>query len=280
MPFLRWAGGKTKLLKYIIPIISCFIDESKSNVYFEPFLGSGAVLIELLKNGIRFDKYICSDLNRNLIITFNQIKQNHEELIKEMEKLQTDFNLIDDESKAQFYYDKRNEYNNIIDSDQELQIASLFIFLNKTSFRGLYRVNKDGEYNIPFGNHTNRTLIKPQYIRELNKLFTDYDVIFNHDSYESVLENLNEESNNIVYLDPPYFGTFDNYTKEQFIHSRFVGFLEELFKRNMKMVLSNSIQFKPRLENLGIFKTIQTIEIQDRMNSRHPEKKRLEILAY
>ena len=281
---LRWAGGKQKCLGSIIPKITALIKDpfENNNIYFEPFLGSGAVLIELLKQNLHFDKYICSDINRNLIITFNQVKLNVDDLIEELDKIQDIWNLLDNDRKEMFYYTKRDEYNDIIDSDEYIRISTLFIFLNRTSFRGLYQLNKRGKYNVPYGKKEHLRIVQEDKLRFLSDLFNEFNVEFRNCEYVDLLKELDDYSdcNKVIYLDPPYYNTFDKYTKERFDCGSFLDFVMNLRKLDCKIVLSNSIEFKKFLEQYQLFEIIESISIQDRVNSTHPEKVRYELLAY
>lgn len=272
MSILKWLGSKKRLLNQITPIIASYSNEDLT--YIEPFLGSGSVLIDLLSNNIQFKRYICSDDNRNLIVTFNQIKNHPQELIQELQRLQDEYTNTPD--KEDYYYTKRIEYNQNIDSADNLLVASLFIFLNKTNFRGKYGVNKRGFYNIPWGHQIKVNIVNAPKIEYLHQLFNIHDVKFIHNTYDRILSAIEDQC--IVYLDPPYYGSkFKEYTKERFDYDLFINTISNTHHR---LIISNSIQFKPIIASLCLFKHIDDISTYDSISAKHPDKVRLEILVY
>jgi DNA adenine methylase len=147
-PFLKWAGGKTQLITEIERVLPNEIKNSKFT-YVEPFVGSGAILFWMLNNFPKMEKAVINDINEDLINTYKTIAKNPKELISILEILQNEYHSLDlkTEEKKEYYYKKREMYNKreIEKSGQ----AALFIFLNRTCFNGLYRVNKNNGYNVP-----------------------------------------------------------------------------------------------------------------------------------
>ena len=274
MSFIKWVGGKTKLADQIIKI---FPQNLKNYIYIEPFLGSGSVLIKFLEKNPCIQNCICSDINKELIFTFNVIKYAHQKLIEKMNLIISEYDKS--ANKENFYKEKRKIYNEINKTiDNQIEIASLFIFLNKTCFRGLYRINNKGEFNTSYGNYSNPNFIDSKYIEHLSSLFNKYDVKFNCCSFEETLSNLNNDYNYIIYLDPPYLSTFNSYSIEKFNSNQLVELIEKINKENIKIILSNSNNFYEKYKNL--LPNVIKISIQDKINSKKPNKKRDEVIMY
>lgn len=155
-PFVKWAGGKSRLIDTILKIVSKHINLDEIEHYIEPFVGGGAMLF-YLANHYRFKSYTIIDINLDLINAYKAIKENPIMLVKEMDKIQDKYNKLSSmKDKELFYYDIRNKYNNYSKKENlygyiDFIRAAQFIFLNKTGFNGLFRVNKSGDYNVPFG---------------------------------------------------------------------------------------------------------------------------------
>ena len=151
-PFLKWAGGKTQL---ITEINKALPEETKNKkfTYIEPFVGSGAVLFWMINNFPNLEKAVINDINSDLINTYRIIASNPNELISILQGLQSEFHKLDNlaDKKKEYYYEKRALYNKR-DEEKSLQ-AALFIFLNRTCFNGLYRVNKNNIFNVPMGSY-------------------------------------------------------------------------------------------------------------------------------
>ena len=313
MSFIKWVGGKTKLMNYINKYIEKYINENKDSscVYIEPFLGSGSVLINILTNySSHFKSYICSDNNKVLIDTFKEIQNNHESLTHFLKLIQNKHDTLLFNGQKEFYYGCRDMYNELINDNININendyindfinyistdesnttinnskytlttlISSLFIYLNKTCFRGLYRVNKQNKFNVPYGNYKNPSIINVNQIKYLHTLFSQNNVSFIRSSYESI--NIPTKDKALIYLDPPYFNTFDSYTLEKFDNNKFVDFLISITKKdNLSVVLSNSLDFQKLIEENKLkLQHAENISINDRINSKQPDNKRFEIIA-
>ena len=271
MTFIKWVGGKSKLIDRILPKIN---DTDNETVYIEPFIGSGAILIAFLETKPSVKECLCSDDNEKLIITFNQIKKKPKKLIKRMNNLIQEYEQSTD--KESFYYSMRDKFNN--EKLTNTKIAVLFIFLNKTCYRGLYRINKKGEFNVPYGNYKKPSFIEPNYILHISKLFNEYDVKFSHNSYQEVLSNLNTGTKHTIYLDPPYLNTFDSYTCNKFDSKVFADIVNGLNTPNNKLIVSNSIDFLNEYEKL--LPNSEIFDIQDKINSKSPNSIRKEVIIY
>jgi DNA adenine methylase len=192
---IKWVGGKSKQLKYIVPKILKGLEFK--DTYIESFLGGGSVLIEVLKHLTEHKNIICSDINPMLIQMYNDIKYEPRLLIKRLKQFHNRMTEFD-------YYHIRDEYNKNPTSDK-------FIYLNKRGFRGLYRVNKRGQFNVPYGNYKPNQIFCEKNIMELSELFNRFDVQFECRHYQDI-----DYHNAVVYFDPPYFHTFNEYNENNF----------------------------------------------------------------
>lgn len=218
-PFIKWVGGKTKLSKVILQEFP-----EEYNNYHELFVGGGSVFLKL-----KDKKISISDTNNTLINTYKIIKESPLELINELSK-----DIYVNTKEA--YLKNRDNFNK--DNVDMLKKCALFIYLNKCCFNGLYRENQLGKFNVPFGKMNNPIICNSELILNLNKFLKD--VTITTCSFEDA-KNIQE--GDLVYLDPPYHKTFSNYTKDLFgekEHIKLKEFVDNLTKKNIKVLLSNS----------------------------------------
>lgn len=240
-PFIKWVGGKTQLL----PEIRQKYPEQITR-YCEPFVGGGAVLLDVLQE-FHPQEVLINDINPELINLYLQIKNNCEPLITILTNLQTEYlnTLIED--RKDLYLSKRTTYNHFIvekNPDNNLEKAALFIFLNKTCFNGLYRVNGKGLFNVPFNNATNPLICDSENIRECSNLLQNVEM---HVGDYSFCRDFIDE-NTFVYLDPPYrplteSSSFTSYNENGFDDRKQIelgNFITEMANRGAKIVASNS----------------------------------------
>lgn len=244
-PFVKWAGGKGSL----IPQLNNFYPyELKNGIierYIEPFVGGGAVLIDILQKYDVQEAY-AFDINIDLINSYNVIKNDVEDLITNLKQMETEYLQLEQEERKNYFYNKRDEYNNytLEENEHSIQRAAQFIYLNRTCFNGLYRVNKAGKFNVPMGSHKNPTICDEENLRNLSKLIQN--VQFQYGDYRRSMEYVTE--NTFVYFDPPYrplnvTSGFTSYTKEDFNdenQKELAEFYRELNEQNAKLMLSNS----------------------------------------
>ena len=246
-PFVKWAGGKSKLIPQMEQYYPKELKKNKIEVYIEPFVGGGAILIDILKK-YNIKKAYAFDINENLINCYNIIKDKVDSLVLNLKKLEKEYLKLDDENRKEYYYDIRKKYNSInIENEKEaLEKTTYFIFLNKTCFNGLYRENRRGQFNVPVGKYKNPTICDEENLIELSKLIKN--VIFikgdYRESYKYIVENT------FIYFDPPYrpinkTSSFTSYSKEDF-NDENQKELGEYFRKindnnsNVKLMLSNS----------------------------------------
>jgi DNA adenine methylase len=230
-PFVKWAGGKRQLL----PIIANHIP-SKFERYFEPFLGGGAVFFSLIQKE-RKTKWILSDLNSDLVLSYVTIRDKIRELVSSLE------NHAENYSKnSNVYYYKIRETNPKNDVDR----VSRLIFLNKTCFNGLYRVNSKGKFNVPIGRYVNPNIVNKENLIEVSKILQSKDISIKCQDFEDALKVAGP--GDFVYLDPPYqpvstTASFTSYTDSDFDFSdqkRLYAKFKSLDKKGVKVLLSNS----------------------------------------
>lgn len=242
-PFLKWAGGKTQLIKDIELLLPK--DLIKTNfTYIEPFVGSGAVLFWMLDNFPKMEKVVINDVNEDLINTYKTIANNPKELISILEILQNEFHALEgnEENKKIYYYEKRAFYNTR--KEEQIGQAALFIFLNRTCFNGLYRVNRKNEYNVPMGAYKKPTICDTENILAVSKALQKVEIL--NGDFEQTLEYAN--SNSLFYFDPPYkplsnTSSFNSYSKYEFDDNeqiRLKDFCSKVDILNHTWILSNS----------------------------------------
>lgn len=242
-PFLKWAGGKTQL----IPEIERILPRKLSNnsiTYIEPFVGSGAVLFWMLENFPNLDKVVINDINHDLVNTYKIISSKPKELISILRVLQDEFHSLESnpEGKKEYYYEKRELYNS---RKEELSgQAALFIFLNRTCFNGLYRVNKNNGYNVPMGSYKKPTICDDKNLMAVSNALQRVEILCG--DYEDTLSAATP--NSFFYFDPPYkplssTSSFNSYAKDEFGDEeqiRLRNFCKKLEILGHKWILSNS----------------------------------------
>lgn len=244
-PFVKWAGGKGSLISQLNNFYPYELKNGIIERYIEPFVGGGAVLIDILQKYDVQEAY-AFDINIDLINSYNVIKTDVEKLIEILKKMETEYLQLGQEERKNYFYKKREEYNNyeLKEKEQNIQRAAEFIYLNRTCFNGLYRVNKSGKFNVPIGSHKNPTICDEENLRNLSQLIQN--VQFQHGDYKKSTEYVTE--NTFVYFDPPYrplniTSGFTSYTKEDFNDDNqreLATFYRELDDRDAKLMLSNS----------------------------------------
>lgn len=240
-PFVKWAGGKSQLISEIRKKYP-----EKINCYCEPFVGGGAVLFDVLAN-YKPEKVLINDINKELIITYYQLQNNVDNLIKKLFALQNEFISADLEQRKIIYNNNRKLYNSLKNKsceNNELEIASLFIFLNKTCFNGLYRVNKNGDFNVPMGSYKNPLICDEFNLKKSSSLLKNVKIICG--DYSRCIDYINDET--FVYIDPPYrpltqTSSFTSYSAKVFDDKeqiRLADFINIISRKGAIVVASNS----------------------------------------
>lgn len=241
-PFLKWAGGKGQLLPIIHENLPKELRSGRIKRYIEPFVGGGAVVFDLLQRFI-FEEVIINDINHDLTNLYNVIKTDVDDLIDRLENIAEEYLCLDSEDRKEYYYKKRDEFNSE-ELQDKLHKSVLFIFLNRTCFNGLYRVNREGKFNVPQGDYKNPQIADKENLFKVSKAL-ERVTITNMD-FESLGKYIDD--NSFVYFDPPYrplniTSSFASYQKEQFNdveQCRLGEFYKKLDLEGAKLMLSNS----------------------------------------
>lgn len=230
-PFVKWAGGKRQL----IPEISKRLPES-FNEYYEPFIGGGACLLAFSP-----EKATIGDVNKVLISAYTVIRENVEQLMNILDRFSLEHNEAVE--KKEFYYKMREEYNEKIkDSDYGIETVALFIYLNKTCFNGLYRVNSKGLFNVPFNNKKVLNAYERENLLQISRYLENVEI--KNADFEETCKNV--KKGDFVFFDSPYAPlkpeSFESYTKEGFAveeHERLAKLFKELTERGAYCMLTN-----------------------------------------
>ena len=243
-PFLKWAGGKGQLIKEI----ERYYPFEKGNItkYAEPFVGGGAVLFDILSKFDLKEVYI-SDISTELMNTYRIIRDDIDSLLKMLCKLQNEFIPLDTDSRKKYYNEKRERFNDLkVNSNENINIekAALMIFLNKTCFNGLFRVNKKGLFNVPMGAYKNPMIYDEKNLRAVSEKLQKVTIVCG--DYRESADFIDQ--NTFVYFDPPYrpitdTSSFTAYTENLFNDEEQIElahFIDNMHKKGAKIIISNS----------------------------------------
>lgn len=266
-PFLKWAGGKRQLLAQIRERMP-----RKYNRYYEPFIGGGAVVFDLLP-----ENALINDINEALINAYVQIRENVDSFLDSINRIDS---AIGEDGKA-YYYSMRNLYNMKLEKKEyDIELAALFVFLNKHCFNGLYRVNSKGLFNVPYNNSK-----RVSYDEESIRMTSDYlkRVTITTGDFEDACRNAGR--GDFVFLDSPYAPlnptSFESYTKEGFTlesHERLARLYDELTERGCYCMLTNhnTELIEQLYGNKGY--TISVVNVKRMINSDANNRKGQEVI--
>ena len=242
-PFVKWAGGKSQLLSEIDNAIPDYIKQIQFT-YVEPFVGGGAVLFWILQKYPNIERAVINDINTDLTNSYITIKENVEELISILQVWEKEYHSLKDklEEKKEYYYSKRKQFNSR-KSERTTQTA-LFIFLNRTCFNGLYRVNRKNEFNVPIGSYKTPMICDEDNLRAVNKILQKVTIL--NGDFEDTLKYAEDDT--LFYFDPPYkplneTSSFNSYAKDEFDDNeqiRLAKFCEKIDNLGYQWILSNS----------------------------------------
>ncbi|MDO4778740.1 MAG: Dam family site-specific DNA-(adenine-N6)-methyltransferase [Tissierellia bacterium] len=242
-PFLKWAGGKSQLIETITFKLPINFKEIITK-YCEPFIGGGAVFFNFVSN-YDFEKVYISDVNYELINTYIVIRDNVLELLEKLESYQREYISLSISDRKDYYYRKRGIFNiEKKNKSDKIELAALFIFLNKTCFNGLYRVNKDGEFNVPAGNYKNPKIYDKLNLIQVSISLKTVDIV--NATYYECIDFTDEKT--LVYIDPPYrpltktssFTSYSNITFGDENQKELALFIDNLTDMGVKVIASNS----------------------------------------
>jgi DNA adenine methylase len=242
-PFIKWVGGKGQLISSIEKSLPKEVYGYSNMTYIEPFVGGGAMLFWILENIPTVKKAVINDINSDLTIAYRTVKEKVYELIVMLKNIQKEYqSLNSEESRKEYFLKMRERYNT--KSLENIENTALFIFLNRTCFNGLYRVNSRGLFNVPFGKYTNPTICDESTLLLDSELLQRVEILTG--DFEQTLNYATE--NSLFYLDPPYkplsqTSSFNSYAKEEFNDAeqiRLKRFCDKLNDRDCMWILSNS----------------------------------------
>ena len=242
-PFIKWVGGKTQLIGQLEAELPADFDNWENTTYIEPFVGGGAMLFYMLQRYPCIQHAIINDINTDLCTCYQTVKNEPELLIEALYDIENTYhNLKTEEERKLFFLNVRERYNKK-DLDA-VENTTLFFFLNRTCFNGLYRVNKKGLFNVPFGKYVNPTICDPNTIRRDSELLQRVEIL--NGDFEVTFDYAHD--NTLFYFDPPYrplsnTSSFNDYTKDDFNDNaqiRLKEYCDKIHRAGHKFMLSNS----------------------------------------
>lgn len=244
-PIVKWAGGKSQLIEEISSRYPNGLGVTIKK-YAEPFVGGGAILLDILAH-YDLDEIYISDINAELINMYSKVKTDVDNVIKLLHSYQEQYIPMNNTARKDFFYARRNEFNSLIineNSKNSLDSAALFIFLNRTCFNGLYRVNRKGLYNVPMGAYKNPLICDERNLRAVSAALQKVTIVCA--DYRASAEFVDE--NTLVYFDPPYrplsvTSNFTSYTENVFddaAQAELAAYAEQLMAKGAFVMLSNS----------------------------------------
>ena len=245
-PFVKWAGGKSNLLSQIDVWLPHDFLGTREITYVEPFVGGGAMLFHLLRHYPTIKKVVINDINEDLIKCYRLIKDAPSCLIDRLNVLEKEFFHIPETSRSEYYYRLRQTYNSR--NEDEVDQAAFFIFLNRTCFNGLYRVNGQSQFNVPFGRRSNVRICDRELLLIDHEILNRVESLILCGSYQTVAEHIADPESTFVYLDPPYLpisvtSYFKQYSSSPFGETEqreLKSFCDSLTQVGCRFVLSNS----------------------------------------
>lgn len=241
-PFIKWVGGKTQLLDDIKNSLPRDLSQRAGMTYVEPFVGGGAVLFWILQEYPNITRAIINDINARLICTYRVVKYDVENLIIELTRLQAEYLQLDEIARKKYFLAQREHFNE--NDKTDIETAALFIFLNRTCFNGLYRVNSKGKFNVPHGRYSNPKICDEETLRADSAVLQRVEILCGDfaqtDKYAG--------DNVLYYFDPPYrpitkTSAFTSYSKDGFDDTeqmRLRDFCSKIAKHQSLFVASNS----------------------------------------
>ena len=249
-PILKWAGGKSQLLAQINQYLPKELIAGQIDYYIEPFIGGGAVFFWIAQN-FNIQEFYLSDINHELIILYKTIQKDVDSLVEKLQKIEKEYLILNPERRKIYFLNKRESYNNAKDKIDMQTLNSLWIkrsaeiiFLNKTCFNGLFRVNKKGYFNVPFGDYKNPKICNANNLILASKLLQKATI---ECSDFSQIQRL-ATPKTFIYFDPPYrplskTSSFKSYSQFNFNdedQKRLANFYRDLHHQGTKLMLSNS----------------------------------------
>jgi DNA adenine methylase len=241
-PFIKWVGGKTQLINEIEKVLPNHLLTSNNLTYIEPFVGGGAVLFWILQKYPNIKNAVINDINPDLTTAYRTIKKSPNDLISRLKQVQAEYLPLSEEKRKEYFLAKRSLFNT--KNLDAIENTALFIFLNRTCFNGLYRVNSKGLFNVPFGRYANPKICDEETILADSELLQKVEILTG--DFNETINHIGEKS--FFYLDPPYkplseTSSFNSYTKEAFNDDeqiRLGNFCKQIDSLGHSFMLSNS----------------------------------------
>lgn len=254
-PFIKWVGGKSQLIEQLDKNLPADFDNWENVTYIEPFVGGGAMLFYMLQRYPNIRHAIINDINPDLATCYRTVRDNPTELIESLKDIENAYlALRTEDGRKDFFMAARDRYNE--KNLDPIENTTKFFFLNRTCFNGLYRVNKKGLFNVPFGKYTNPTICDPETIRRDSELLQRVEIL--NSDFEATFEHAH--GNTFFYFDPPYrplsdTSSFNDYAKEAFnddAQVRLKEYCDHINEAGFHFMLSNS-DCKSKNENDNFF---------------------------
>lgn len=242
-PFIKWVGGKGQLIEQLESLLPVNFEKEKEVTYIEPFVGGGAMLFYMLQNFPNITHAVINDINPDLVCCYKTVRDNVEDLIPSLSEIQKQYYEFSDmELKREMYMQVRDRYNT--KNLDPIENTTLFFFLNRTCFNGLYRVNKRGFFNVPCGRYLQPQICDEETLRADSKLLQKVEILCG--DFEQTIEYAKGKT--LFYFDPPYrplsdTSSFNDYTKEAFNDDsqiRLKSFCDKVSQSGYQFMLSNS----------------------------------------
>lgn len=242
-PFVKWVGGKGQLINEIKKILPDDVS-ARYTKYAEPMVGGGALFFDILTR-YNFEQFYIGDINPELINSYKVIRDDVSELVSRLNDMQMTYLPLDDNGRKYYYYNVRDKFNTVVlNAGTSVEKAAYFIFLNKTCFNGLYRVNRKGLFNVPMGAYKNPTICDDENLRNISKALQKVTIVCG--DYTEARSFIDEKT--FVYFDPPYrpiseTSAFTSYNTDSFDDNeqkRLAAFIDDINAVGAKVVLSNS----------------------------------------
>lgn len=256
-PFMKWAGGKGQLIEKLANLFPSEMKAGKITKYVEPFIGGGALYFFIAQAYPQIEQFFISDANQELVLAYKTIQKDVESLISFLEKLEKKYHALDASVQKEFFYEQRKSFNEKLSDinfnefqTNWIERTAEIIFLNRTCFNGLFRVNSKGEFNVPFGDYKNPKICDADNLCAVSALLQKTEIeLGDFTASEKFVD-----SSTLVYFDPPYrplskTASFTSYSKFEFgdeTQKRLAEYYASLSKINAKLMLSNS---DPKNEN-------------------------------
>lgn len=242
-PFIKWVGGKGQLIEQLELLLPNDFEQWENTTYIEPFVGGGAMLFYMLQKYSNISTAVINDINEDLITCYRVVREEPSKLIDILSNIQDEYYSFDfGEPRKEYYLNKRKEFNT--KQLDRIYNSAVFIFLNRTCFNGLYRVNKAGLFNVPFGRYETPTICDPETIYADSKLLQNVEIMAG--DYPCTFDRA--KGNTLFYFDPPYrplsnTSSFNDYSKESFNDQSQIElkiFCDRIEKAGYSFMLSNS----------------------------------------